>query len=531
MNINQIKSPLKRRWLRVVQEMDTHLNGVCPEHIYIKRRPLESKEPYALEQRMADFEPLTKEAFDLALGKIKEICSNANIKIQTHEFINKQQIYVNETELFDYCIKDLHRQRENDPNQVLVIMPIVSDLTENETNLIGVYPKFINSTEIIEIKEKYIEFFYERRGDIDYFIIIDGGSYFLKSIDGIVPLIKTNLDVGFSYISSNLVVERISEKNKYTLLKYRLPYLYGSVAFGNKFVGQESDFSIQAKRTTFLREYRAKEKCVQSGHGMIDGVHCNLETKTTCNRCGGSGHIKDDSPLGTTFIDFDALLTGDAEKLPPLVQWSEPPQQALKHSEEIMNNYYDKMLNSLGIIKQNLTNQSGVSKSYDWKQNIKIIYSMLNDSIMLLEWFYRSLEKLKGLEPITKVYMIGELESNTYEDLLNKLYVAKQNQSPPNVIESIVDSIYLKTLNPEYSDLVVEIAKEYDILYIYGKDEITDAKAHFGSLIGIKEMVIHNTIITNIENILKEKGIIDKQKIINELDKYYAKYNNQEPII
>ena len=520
--IENQKDPLKRRWLRIVQNMDTHLNGMYPLHIYFNRRPLESSDPYALEQRIAEFEPLTKEAFDLALSKIEEICSNANVKLNAPEYIQTSSFKLFSKDFWDFCISDMQTKRENDPNAVIVLMPQVEELDNNSVIVSGYYPKYVSSFDIVKAENDYLEFFLDKVEDKERYLIIKGGQYSFKIDEDIIPIVNLPIDVAFKHVSSNIVYENYINKttHKPTLLTYRMPYLYGSVAWGNKFYGQESDFTIQAKRFTYLREYRAKEKCTEPGMRFINGVHCNDETKEPCGICKGSGYIRDDSPLGTTFVDFDALLTGDAEKLPPLVQWSEPPQQAIQHSKEIMNEYYDRMLNSLGIVKQNMTNQSGVSKSYDWKQSIKIIYSMLNDSMGLLQWFYRTIEQVSGTEPSTKVYLVGELEATTLEDLLNKLLIAKQNQSPPNIIESIIDSILLKTLNPEFSELVVEIAKEYDILYLYGKDEMTTAKAHFGTAIGVKEIYIHNTIISKIEYFITQ-GIEDKEQLIIALDNFY----------
>ena len=59
--------------------MSTHIEGVCPLHIYVNRRPLESQNPYAIEYRVNNYQPLTKDAFDRALNGIIENCQAADI--------------------------------------------------------------------------------------------------------------------------------------------------------------------------------------------------------------------------------------------------------------------------------------------------------------------------------------------------------------------------------------------------------------------------------------------------------------------
>ena len=74
------------------------------------------------------------------------------------------------------------------------------------------------------------------------------------------------------------------------------------------------------------------------------------------------GYVKDDSPLGTIYVDYSKLNAED-RAFPQVIQWAEPPQAALTSSKEIVSDYFEKMSEALGLIKQNYTNQSGVSKA------------------------------------------------------------------------------------------------------------------------------------------------------------------------
>ena len=99
---------------------------------------------------------------------------------------------------------------------------------------------------------------------------------------------------------------------------------------------------------------------------------------------------------------------------------------------------------------------------------------------------------------------------------------AKLNQSPPSVIESLVVQILQKQLSSNISDVVIDTAKVYDKLFIYGSDELTAARAQFGSYITNKDVYIHNTIIGVIVKYLSEEGTKTKEEIIKYLDIYYT---------
>ena len=307
--------------------------------------------------------------------------------------------------------------------------------------------------------------------------------------------------------------------------KLRLPYLFGAAAWGDKFYGQESDFTVQATRYTYIKEIRAKEKCDESGYVTLNGVHCFSEDPTKlCGKCHGTGFVKDDSPLGTIYVDFDKL-TSDGKTVPNVITYAEPPQTALQNSKTIVDGYYDAMCDSLGLVKQNNTNQSAVSKDFDYKQSVSTSYNVIINNISVLKEIYQFIEYIlnKGVEPKSDVFIIGELGNSTLEDLLLMLKTAKSNQSPPSVIASFVVQILQKQISSDISDVVIGITKIYDKLFIYGSDEIVTARAQFGSYITNKDVYIHNTIVDVIVKYIGETGELDAENITKYLDDYYTK--------
>ena len=524
--VAKIKDPLKRRWAEISQTMNTHINGICPIHIYVNRRPLESENTYALAYRVNNFQPVTKEAFDRTLNGIIELSKSANINLSVEDKILNESYRIKGIELYDFCIHSLTKIRETDPNAVIVVMPKVSLLDNFNVSIDGVELLYVESHEIDKISDDSIRF---KAGEVktkdkeyDYYISIDDGQYTLEYPDdnGILihyPIVKLDERKPYINISSNVVHE-----GKY---KLRLPYLFGAAAWGDKFYGQESDFTVQATRYTYIKEIRAKEKCDEVGYIFEKGLHCHADDPTKlCGKCHGTGFVKDDSPLGTIYVDFDKL-TSDGKTAPNVITYAEPPQTALQNSKTIVDGYYDAMCDSLGLVKQNNTNQSAVSKDFDYKQSVSTSYNVIINNISVLKEIYQFIEYIlnKGVEPKSDVFIIGELGNSTLEDLLLMLKTAKSNQSPPSVIASFVVQILQKQISSDISDVVIGITKVYDKLFIYGSDEIVTARAQFGSYITNKDVYIHNTIVDVIVKYIGETGELDAENITKYLDDYYAK--------
>lgn len=524
--VAKIKDPLKRRWAEISQTMNTHINGICPIHIYVNRRPLESENTYALAYRVNNFQPVTKEAFDRTLNGIIELSKYANINLSVEDKILNESYRIKGIELYDFCIHSLTKIRETDSNAVIVVMPKVSLVDDFNVSIDGIELIYVESHEIDKISDDSIRF---KAGEVktkdkeyDYYISIDDGQYTLEYPDDNgnlihYPIVKLYKRKPYINISSNVVHE-----GKY---KLRLPYLFGAAAWGDKFYGQESDFTVQATRYTYIKEIRAKEKCEEIGFIFNNGVHCSVEDpKLHCGKCHGTGFVKDDSPLGTIYVDFDKL-TSEGKTVPNVITYAEPPQTALQNSKTIVDSYYDAMCDSLGLVKQNNTNQSAKSKDFDYKEKISIVYNILLDNIRVLKEIYQFIEYIlnQSTEPKSDVFIIGELGNSTLEDLLSMLKTAKLNQSPPSVIASFVVQILQKQISSDISDVVIGITKVYDKLFIYGSDEIVTARAQFGSYITNKDVYIHNTIVDVIVKYIGETGELDTEKITKYLDDYYAK--------
>jgi len=522
--ISFIKDPLKKRFASIQQTMNTHVNGVCPIHLYVNRRPLESNNTYALEYRVNNFQPLTKDPFDRAINGIIEICNSANIQINANDIILKGDYKIKGIDVYNYCTSDLIRAREIDPNSVIVVVPKIRDIGGDKVVVSGVEVLHVNSADIDIITDNAIRFIGGYNNEYPFYYHFENGQYSLsypndKGDYTNYPLVKLSAKTPHINVSNNIVFE-----GKY---KLRLPYLFGAAAWGDKFYSQESDFTVQATRYTYIKEIRAKERCDNPTAIELNGLHVDPITNKPCVKCNGSGFVKDDSPLGTIYVDY-SKLNSEERAFPQVIQWAEPPQSALINNKNIVDDYFSKMCESLGLIKQNNTNQSAVSKDFDYKEKLSMIYVILNDNIRVLQEIYRLIEYflINDTEQTTQVYYSGELGKINYSNALEELNNAKASQAPPYVITNNIDRIYSLILPPENSDLIISIAKDYDKLYNYSVAEIGIIRAQFGQSITERDIIVHNTIISELVKYLSNHdNSKETSSIYSYLDNIYSKYD------
>ena len=504
--------------------MNTHVNGVCPIHLYVNRRPLESNNTYALEYRVNNFQPLTKDPFDRAINGIIDICNSANIQINANDIILKGDYKIKGIDVYNYCTSDLIRAREIDPNSVIVVVPKIRDIGGDKVVVSGVEVLHVNSADIDIITDNAIRFIKGYNNEYPFYYHFENGQYSLsypndKGDYTNYPLVKLSAKTPHINVSNNIVFE-----GKY---KLRLPYLFGAAAWGDKFYSQESDFTVQATRYTYIKEIRAKERCDNPTAIELNGLHVDPITNKPCVKCNGSGFVKDDSPLGTIYVDY-SKLNSEERAFPQVIQWAEPPQSALINNKNIVDDYFSKMCESLGLIKQNNTNQSAVSKDFDYKEKLSMIYVILNDNIRVLQEIYRLIEYflINDTEQTTQVYYSGELSKINYSNALEELNNAKASQAPPYVITNNIDRIYSLILPPENSDLIISIAKDYDKLYNYSVAEIGIIRAQFGQSITERDIIVHNTIISELVKYLSNHdNSKETSSIYSYLDNIYSKYD------
>ncbi len=487
-----IQGKENKAWAIVARTNDTHINGVCPEHLYVERRPIESNNPYAFDYRVKNFQPTTREAFDKALGGMQRVLMSANISIDKDKRL--EDIFIEGKNIKDYCLTELVRIREHDPNAIILVFPKVRGITDTSVAIDGFFAKLFYSKDIVSkndseivVKESDYKIVYNKEG-INKVVVKDGVE------------IKTNI-ISFEiqsvpYVKISSLIATVND------VEVSRGYFAGAIAWGDKYYSQETDLLIQATNNTYVKEIRYKPKCNALGMHFKNGVHCSIDTGDTCGKCGGAGHTAASSPMGIVEVSYDA----DDSEITPLqniIQYAEPPQNAIKTSEGFVDKYYNNMCQSLGLVSQNLTNQSGISKSFDYIQKLDIINAILIESMRIIKDVYTIATQIidkGGNYNEVSVTSISELTDGSISDVMTKITEAKNNNLPPFIQEKYVDNLILKTLgNSETTQKIIYWAKKIDKLYLYGTNDLAIARAQLGNSITTQMVEIHNGIIRDLQ--------------------------------
>lgn len=495
-----VKGNENKAWATVVRTNDTHINGVCPEHLYIERRPIESNNPYAFDYRVKNFQPTTREAFDKAIGGVVRVLNSANISIDKDDRIDI--VYIGGKTIKEYALNDLVRIREYDPNAVILVFPKIEAISENSVTVDGFFAKLFYSKDIVFKNDDEIEV-----REKDYTILYTKDGIYKKSKkDGVE--IKENI-ISFN-ISTKPYITISSLKTTVLDIEVYRGYFAGAIAWGDKYYSQETDLLIQATNNTYVKEIRYKPKCNAIGMHMVNGVHCSKDTGAICSSCNGSGYTSASSPMGIIDVPYEAD-NGDVTPLQNIVQYAEPPQNAIKTSEGFVDKYYANMCQSLGLVNQNLTNQSGVSKSFDYIQKMDIINAILLESIDVIRNVYTIATEIKdkgGNYKDVNVSFYGELTDGTYADIVSKLKLSKENNLPPFIQEKYVDNIMMSSLgDSDITKKIIYWAKKLDKLYIYGTNDLAIARAQLGNSISSNMVDIHNNIIRELQQFFEINDI------------------------
>ena len=553
-----------RKWEEIRDVMSYHLAGNPPRRIYETRRPLESSNQYALDYRLENFQPITKMPFKTAVDAIVETASHVYAKAIGLEqnTINYLSDYTNKVAGKNYSLKEyfidfVTRMVEADPNGVSVQIPVhpntelvadyrieLPDFNTIQNEFIDISIQQISSSKIYYITED--ELWYKAG---DYLYDINEGKemyepYFYlltkdttklaipyKTTEGydykIIDFYFNGLDVPpFQVIGNNHVMEEVGDD----YISYHESTYAGSVAIGNEVLGVKSDSQIVDTRFTYPEKYMNMERCGHPGcrenkdpDSPLAGLFVNYAsdgTCTTCGTCSGTGKVAPDtSPLGTHWISKSDLFDDDNKFVPPTV-YITPPLESPEYLDKKWRLDFQDMKSALFLMDQNMTNQSGESKSFDVKEKVSVLTSAVKNIFSL---YQHSLNSIQGyLRGESNVVIITPPDFNikTSQDITNELSEAK-NTSSLYTSELTSELLLKKFGNTEKNRRLIEFLEMNDKLYGMTTDEIVKLKAIYGTDLTIRDQMIHDKGLAVLKKLSKEEDFNnwEDEKLKSEFEK------------
>lgn len=536
-NNNTRMNLLRSKWQEVYSVMSVYTQNAKPELLYKARRPLEAMNDNALNYRLDNYRNTSKSAFDLSIAQILETAQNIDVTFQMGE---KLEAYLDKYRLFDgYKIVNLNdwlinfvgAYRQTDPNSFVVVLP-----KHNRQVLYPTYdaelPDFNQVTnESLEVTTWLIPY-----TDIDYvddytfrfkagaWVVNDKGRvepyYFTLTKDSITlhyPKLENNklrhedyayynlkpynLDSYPAYIVGGKAI--VWSDNNGELYTYYVADLYGASQVADLETAQLSDLQITEARFTYPEKWVMKKECPSlCEKNIATGFYMNGNDK--CGTCGGSGFVMDTTPMGThVMTDRDRTDNGDIK---PPVGFISPDTAILKHSAERVQYYNEWKMRELGLLNQNLTNQSGESKRYDLMQKVTMISSVVTDIYRLYENVISIIAKYINDREEVSITLPSNFDVKNADDLQDELANAKRDGLPyPVIVELTKKFMFSKFGKNELNRKKIDYLALYDKLFVYGIEDLSKAVALFGNSITIADRTKHLMawqLLDEIENLL-----------------------------
>ncbi len=526
----KIKSepPVKKKWREVYNSMSPHTQGVCPVNIFTERRPLESENENILAYRKRNFRPITKGEYDRAISDYLQVANSLDVKIDWNGSDVEQyeeQILLKDgfkkIDLDDWVINKIGAYRQTDPNSVIVILPkhpTEEFMPSYEYEL----PNFNNVLNLkVDVDVRLIthdnivyadpDAFLFKGGDWVYgkkdhehnvfywgvtkertYIIYperDGDKMVYKQVEYYSNLLSVTPVVG---IAGMMITESDGNGNTYD---YYISDYYGATAWGDLAIGQGSDLQICEVRFTYPRHWKIQLPC----DNEFNGCHLDLKLNKymtsdseVCTRCQGTGFIQDNSPAGTITIPKGGTLFGEDGKFQEPEGFIAPPEGILQHSADRHEHYLQMMRSQLNILSQNLTNQSGESKSYDVQHkvatNMRIVTSIYTVYLAVLN----IIDEYRGGSGNITITFPEDFDVTNANDILIEISEAKKNSLPYMVIVELTKKYMLKKFGKsDINEYIVDFLSVYDTLFAYSLDDMATVKGVFGSDITPQQIALH----------------------------------------
>jgi hypothetical protein len=510
------------KWCEVFKRMRVHTQGITPLHIFEERRPLESEDENALTYRANNSRPITKDEFDKAISHYQELAQNVDVVIDYKTSTNKDYIEsllinngLKKQSLKEWFFKKVGSYKQTDPNAVVVILPkhtseVFVPSYKNEipnfnnivTNKIEVEIRLISHSSIRYIDADTLVFNggnYEYKDGYSspfYYILTKERTTILKPKEEGNKLVyveelfyNNNLDfTPFTVIGTKLITEVDEDSSE--IIEYYTSDFIGACAWGDLALGQNSDLQISEVRFIFPRHWKIKVKCDNQDNGchldQLSGKYV-VEKETICQRCKGTGYVMDSSPLGTTFIDSKDLEDG---KFAVPEGFVTPPSDILKHSADRVAYYMSNMRKSLGLTDQNMTAQSGESKSYDYIHTIAMNTIIVTDLYNTYEYILNVIDQYRNNKSGINILFPDDFDVRSADDILYEITEAKSKNLPNAIISELTKKYILKKFGKtKETEKIVKFLSIYDKLFIYG---VSDVAQNQISNITDNDRFIHN---------------------------------------
>lgn len=494
----------KAECVELARRLRVHANGELPAGLISIRRPNESEEIKKYREKI--YVPKTRNAISKVLHSLEKIRRAQDWYIKYNNEAVPASVAEMET-LETYCEKEypgfgsitnwafaeLLKQSLIDANGIVAV--VVDALPDGKGQYCKPVAKFFGSDQIVEfVEDDHIVL--KSNDKVEYKVMAKDGSRIARTERGgnVMYLItKTECiryeqsgtsqyknAITFTHNAGKLPAWKVggifhSRKNNDTIYESRLS---GMVPALDEAAREYSDLQAEIVMHIHSERYAYTNTdcpdCKGRGYITIEGK------QTTCQRCGGTGHILNTTPYGTILID--PARAGELQLPSPPIGYIQKSGEIAKLQDERVRNHIKDALAAVNMefLAETPIDQSGVAKAYDANELNNFVNSIAEDLVrnidnvyyFINEFRYATIvpDKEKRREMLPSVNVPTKFDIANTTILMQELQGARQAEVNPETMR-VLETNYAKMQFNTEPEVAVRLETIFDLDPLFGIKE------------------------------------------------------------
>lgn len=545
---------LKEVMLREYHSLKLHSDGKADEAEHLMKTYQPSEPEWAIQYKKDNFRPITKAPFNKVKNAIAKIQRARDLII--NEGVNSPKVKESET-LYKYAFEKLPKfnslnqwffnyQIKNyltDSNGIIVIAPkyILDDDYEEEyqnlptTEYLQPIPYYFNIKKVWYNDDDLLIIRYE---DNCFFVVNKIGYYKVELIDKIKAIYKTT-DLYIHNLGYTPAIENGGVLTTEDDDIYYESWVNGIIADFDQALLENIDKNVTIKQHLYPErvEFTQNECTVCNGTGNISVLNrFNKHVTQACGTCKGEGY-KVGSPFGIHKVR--PAMNSEENSIPDWapVKYIQKDLKPVEFLSTDIENLIKRGLSSVNMefLAESPTNESGVSKAYDYDQTHLFLSNISQDVFgRLFPFILKCMNDLRygllvGLNTEALQKQLPNINVPNDFDILTAQDIEQQiaSATTAGVSSSIIESMQMDYVSKKYEGNAKEMAYQKNVILLDGLrgmsyDDILTANSI--APINPLTIIIHNFINSFVERAFSENKDFDtfdlKRK--NEIMMQYA---------
>lgn len=550
---------LKELMVKEYHSLKLHSDGKAEDAEHLMKTYQPSEPEWAIKYKQDNFRPITKAPYSKIQNAIAKIERARDLII--NEGINSPKVKESET-LYKYAFEKLPKFKSlnqwffryqiknylTDSNGVIIIAPkyILDDDYEEEyknlptTEYIQPIPYYFNIKKVWYNDDDLLIIRYEENC---FFVVDKVGYYKVELVDKVKATYNTTElfihNLGYTPAIENGGVLTTEDDDIY----YE-SWINGIIADFDQALLENIDKNVTIKQHLYPErvEFTQNECTTCNGTGSVliqnrFGKHVN----TTCGTCNGEG-FKVGSPFGIHKVR--PALNGEESSIPDWapVKYIQKDLKPVEFLSKDIDNLIKRGLSSVNMefLAESPTNESGVSKAYDYDQTHLFLANISQDIFgRLFPFVLKCINDLRygllvGLNTEALNNQLPTINIPNDFDILTAQDIEAQiaSATTSGVSSSIIESMQMDYVAKKYEGNAKEMAYQKNVILLdalrgMSYDDILTANSI--TLINPLTIIIHNFINSFVERAFVENKDFDTLDLSrkNEIMMQYAtEYQN-----